>query len=729
MPKDLKAEIEGLFHDTFGAANVKLKDLNLEDALKASVGLNMSAAAQTLSAASKLKREFASAKKEFYNLNPEEIVEKVLDPISKDLRAKLGDAKHSLQKNLIRMIVTHPGTSALNAIGWVHASTMQSVSDAIRGTLYGTRSGLSYIMGNNTSAVEFGLRSRLMFGLQKQKFFNLENPYGTFEEVLDYMTLRPQAREKLFRYMSGGVETGDVLRDLGLTAGKPVPPGKFETFLETMQHAYGVRAIDMLSKTQEFLYSLDKQVRLNYGKSWQDFVRDPQLAINMKGAKYVHMETVAVEDALRNVFAKKYGGSKGILPRFAGMLEEARNIPIVGAMVPFGQFFNNTLGFIFDHTGISLMHRFVVGGDRDLFELATKTAAGITTMGILAHYEKQSLKEGLAWHETRTQNGEVVSKQFDFPLSFFKMAGRILAHISEDGEAPPELVQEFFKVFGPQTVTRQLGDSAAFLQEAISSMVTGEGDDSAELFKKALGSSISMYASGYTRFLDPFNQALAVARGDEYVALDRKQGYKFVNDSMRYTDQIFAVLKGEEIAPERFKATSTEPLRATPGRVFGYRVVPKASSTERMFNEAGRPQWRTEIGSSLPELDNELSRTVAEALEYHADRILQSKVWQEASAKDRDRYLKKVLNFAEADVKEKLTNSYDYRDNKMALLLKLTSMGGGVSKRELKAALDDFGLDKKDLWTLEYPQLQLLDQYLKRTKTSQKQEKNYLGLN
>ena len=37
----------------------------------------------------------------------------------------------------------------------------------------------------------------------------------------------------------------------------------FEKTIDTFQTVYGVKAVDVLSKTQEFMYNIDKQIRLS----------------------------------------------------------------------------------------------------------------------------------------------------------------------------------------------------------------------------------------------------------------------------------------------------------------------------------------------------------------------------------------------------------------------------------------------------------------------------------
>ena len=73
----------------------------------------------------------------------------------------------------------------------------------------------------------------------------------------------------------------------------------------------------------------------------------------------------------------------------------------------------------------------------------------------------ENLNNGLAWHEERNSDGKVVSRLYDFPLSFWKMIGRMGAHIIRDGEVPVDLLKEGRDTFTLDAVTRSLDDTAA----------------------------------------------------------------------------------------------------------------------------------------------------------------------------------------------------------------------------------------------------------------------------
>ena len=58
------------------------------------------------------------------------------------------------------------------------------------------------------------------------------------------------------------------------------------------------------------------------------------------------------------------------------------------------------------------------------------------------------------------------------------------------------------------------------------------------------------------------------------------------------------------------------------GRIFGYREVPAQTSIQRMFNEVGMPQWRTDIKSFIPEIQNDINKYIVSTLEFNADRVI-----------------------------------------------------------------------------------------------------------
>ena len=724
LPKEAKAEVNSLYKLTMQ----KLPEFEGRSLVRGMEVLSSLSSewGRTGQLLSKLKKDLKLAKGQ----TPVEIfnnmVEETLDAPTKGWRDKVADGTSSMQQNLIRMLITHPGTTALNIVGWANATAMQSAGDILRGALYGGRSLGEMAIGRSTQATEFANKSKLMYTLQRQKATNLVSPYATQQAAYSFLAANPKSQKELFRYMSGGIELDDVYKTLGVDIGEVNNPGGFEKVMDFAQTMYGVKAQDMFTKSQEFMYALDKQIRINYGVSYSEFLQDPNLYKKMKGDDYVKIQAVAVEDALRNVYAKSYGGDRmkggeGMLTGAARFIEDLRKYPVVGAMVPFGQFFNNTLGHMLDHTGISLAHKYLANTTRDPLELLTKSSIGISLIGITAAREYKNMEEGLGLFDERGSDGAIRNRMYDFPFSFYKAIGRMGAHVRRDGEIPPEMFREVVTLFGTKNLTRQLGDSGKMTFDLFADIAQGEDVAVKDGLVKIVADAGSMYLSAYSRPLDPVNQIIALSRGDNYTPIDRKQGSEFVNKSTRYVDQIFTGLTGVELAPERSSALTEDRAMAPIGKIFGYREVPGQTSIQRMFNEIGKPQWRTNIKSFIPEVQNDINKYIVMFLENNAEKAINSEAWKNGDTKSRTKMLTDVLSRSKETTLDILENSIDPNDRKTFKLYELSKRGGGISKKELEKTLKELNIGV-ELVDLDANQIDFLETYLSMKKEDLKRD-------
>jgi len=721
LPKSAKKEVETLYKNTM-ARLPENQGITLEEAMN-KMASDMSSWGRDGQAIAQLKKDLMLAPDKTPSQKLNTVVDDTLDPTPKTIRDKVVDGTSSMQQNLIRMLITHPGTTALNVVGWANATSMQSVTDILRGALYGGRSVAEMAIGRNTNATEFANKSKLMFTLQKQKAMNLVNPFATQQSALDFLAANPKAQKELFRYMSGGIELDDVYKQIGIRIDDLGKPGVGEKVMNFAQTMYGVKAQDMYTKTQEFMYALDKQVRIKYGKTYSEFLEDPDLYKVMKGDTYAEIQTIAVEDALRNVYAKSYGKNpKGLLSFGAKVIEDLRKYPVVGAMVPFGQFFNNTLGHMFDHTGISLVHKYAAGTTRDPLELLTKSAIGLSLIGVTAAREYDNMEEGLAWFEERRDDGSIRNRMYDFPFSFYKAIGRMGAHHKRDGEVPEDLVKELVTLFGPGQLTRQLGDSAKISFDLLVDASSGEDGAVRDALGKLVQDTASMYLSGYSRPFDPVNTAIALGRGEDFVAVDRNQGSKWLNNSTRYVDQIYTALSGAELSPEKFNALTDAKGTAPIGRIFGYRENPGQTHIQKMFNQIGKPQWRTEIKSFIPETQNHINKIVFQFLEQQAEYALATPAWKNGTNKQRKELLGEVLKKAKKQTTDILELSLAPEDSRTNKLYKISKKGSGVTKEDVDKALTKLDIDV-DITELDENQLDFLMYYLEAQKDEVKKLK------
>lgn len=735
LPEDSKKIVVDAYEILRGSSD-QLEGFGLEEFINIDAAKTREAA-QILNAKSLAKQKFQRLGLDYSDVNAEDAAKILSEPIEEETRRGILSPFKPLQSNLIRSLVTHPGTTALNAIGWKAATVNQSVSDMIRGALYGGNAVLKQLTGDSVNAVKYKNLAVQMMDLQRQKVKNMVDPYGTYESVMDYLAIRPDAQKELFRYINGGVEVKGILDEFEMNPAMKPEKGNYQKFNEFFETIYGVKAQDFLTKTQEFVYALDKQMRIKYGKSYMEFMDDPELVTYLAepGSKrfkeFAEIEAAAVQDALRNTFSKKYGGQDGIIQGVANVIEEARNVPGIGALVPFGQFWNNSVAFMLDHSGISLLNKYTLkaGGkaavERDPLDLFTKSAVGWSAVGISAYSQMDNLEEGLAWFEDRDETGSVRSYLYDYPRNVPMLVGRMGAHLIRDGAIPEDLIVAFGDNFGTRALTRELGDAYGLVSKGI--FLASEAKDEDYLFavKNVLVDMGSQYASGFTRRFEPINQIVAMSRGEDYTVVDRKQGSEFLNDSLRYVDQIYTVLSGKELAEEKEKALSAEDVPVNIGRIVGYRDVLPSTTIEKLYNDIGRSQWKTEIKSKSPEAVNTFNRYVRPRLEMLADGVVESGKWDGSDLQTKKEILEIILQRAKRDTLDILENSSDKDDKKLKLIFDVKNAG---RKKDLNEVLGYFDVREKDMWKLDVQQLMIVEDMVKQMKKDRKNFAKELGI-
>ena len=733
--EDLSKENKDIVLDAYDAlkqSSDQLKDFNFEEFIKLDAAAT-SKAGQILQI--KSQGQQLMNKLGLDEPTPEQLAKAVIDPIDESTFKKVFGKLVDFQSLLIRSIVTHPGTTGLNAIGWKAATINQSLSDMLRAGLYSGNALIKIVSGDAENAVKYKKLAVSMMDLQRQKVRNMVDPYGTKDTILDFLAVRPEAQKEIFRYLNGGVEVKGILDEFEMNPDKIKSKNFIQKTNEMFETLYAVKAQDFITKTQEFAYAIDKQIRIKYGKTFAEFLQDDELVkyLSQPGTKmfkeFAEIEAKAVQDALRNTFSKKYGGNDGYLQKLANGIEEVRNVPGLGVLAPFGQFWNNSVAFMFDHSGISLINKYVVraGGEaaqkRDTLDLVTKSAVGYSALAIGTYKQMQNLEEGLAWYEDRDDSGAVRSYLYDYPRNVPMLVGRMFAHKIRDDKIPLDLKKAFVDNFGVRALTRDLGDSYGAIAKGIDLAFENEDEEFISLVAKGVGEIGSQYISGFSRRFEPVNQTVAMARGEDYEVVDKKQGVRWINDSLRYTDEIFdwvLSLTGAEETREllgkggkdkKEKALSNEPMPVPIGKIVGYREVQPSSTIEKLFNDIGRPNWSTGIRNKSPEAINHYNKYVRPQIEMLADTVLYNNDWDSMSLPDKQDAVKAILRVANTNTKKALKQSLDPNEKKTSLIF---SIKGASSKASLRKALEYFDVSERDLFELDVNQLYILEDMVKR---------------
>ena len=772
MPDELKQEVKRLYDATLLKYSQRHKGITDLDEGMSVFAAELSASGtkmhyqglfmKGLEEAKTKKRSFKDTK----GITPEDLLVGELDPHTgaiKNLPEKQKEGFfEGMQRRLIQLLVTHPATVALNLYGWSNTTALSTASDMLRAGLYKGEWAARHLVGNEKEAVEAGKKAKLLLDLQGRKIRNLMNPFATKEEVLNLLSANPKQQKELFRYIAGGVDSKDVLKSINVNFDDIEKPGIFDKIVDGMQTVYGVKAVDILTKTQEYMYNIDKQIIKKYGMSYSEFIgakadvlddagkkigTQPLNWDKMRSDEFIEIQALAVQDSLRNVFSKSYAGNefnksnRTLIERVAGEIEAARAYPVIGAMIPFGQFFNNTIAFMADYSGISAVHGYFTQSGRhkaDPFDMFTKGAVGLTAGYAASEYEMKNLGQGLAWHEDRDDDGQVISKLYDFPFSFWKGIGRIFAHLRQDGTVPKELYIDIRDTFGPANLTRSLGETNKMLGDLALDAASGDIPDLTDGLAKLLGGAGSLYLSGFSRPLDPINQIAAFSMGEAYNETDRNIGSKFANNSVRYVESIFDAFEywtgvdtisaqqlitgGIADAPKQTKQRALEEReRSSPiGRLFGYRESAAPNSLDKIFADIGMPEWKNNIKANIPEANNTMNRVITKHLEYEAEKAISKPNWETLPQKTKQKTLNKVIERAKKRAMRELFRGSSV-DKRHALMYDISKSGGNVKIQDIELALEELGIDKKatDLSTRE---LRLLNNFFKIQKRKEKRE-------
>lgn len=641
------------------------------------------------------------------------------------------------QNLLVQTIVANPGTTALNIKGGLIRGAVDSTADVVKGALY-TTAGMTGVLTGDWKTLNKGVQ---LIRMQGKRAVNLVTPDATKEQAMSYIAMRPEVEDTLFRYLSGGVDNKTLADQFNIDISKRPDVMLAEGYKNFAQKMYLVQAQDRFFKTQNFMYYIDKGIREEYGQTYQEFLNRTDIAAEMASEKYAALELKAVDDTNKSVFAKSFSSratlQKNPVEFIATTIEEIRKVPLLGAAAPFGQFFNNTIDFMADYSGAKLAYRLAGAGEGrnidSLTEAGSRAAVGWTGAWYLSDSEQEYIKEDLSWDQVRDEDGQIITKEYDYPESLFKMTGRMIAHVRLGNDIPEDLWTQATDTFGVKAFARNLEtgvqdvtDFGAGVRDAFVGMNKLQFED----FVKGLSTVAAPWVSGYTRPIDPINQVVGALSPDGQVIMDRKQGIEGVNNSLRYIDQIFLAITdsiegkgaGLEMLGTEEKASATAKNIQTIGKVLGYRTVPEQTYTQKMFNSIEKPDWNTGIYTEIPEANNRVNEIIKPILENRAYKLMVSSRYDDLNIRQKQKAVSTVLSAARTAAMEVMELSLVVEDQQLSKLFKLY--------RDHSTKKIDEGLERLGLSDIPYQDLNLaqLDNLTKVVKNMDKEVIDVFGL-
>ena len=626
----------------------------------------------------------------------------------------------SVQNRLIRLLVSHPSTSALNVIGWGANTALQSVSDMSTALIYAGKGTLQKLSGEVEKGANTQRLAKILIesNAQRIKFlFDADMTYTTFESALQRNS---EALQKLNSVLPGGVEnTTKLLTEGNFSPSTKLAGLKADQGIDLIQKLTFVQAQDAFTKSQEFLFQMDKKLRATTGKGWNEFYRsenigDMTLQAYMATKNYRAIEASAVEDTLEAVFSKSYK-SKGALGTLAGLAEDARNVPGLGMLLPFGRFFNNTVAFMGKNTpGVNMALK--ASGYYDNMSKTEAFSRSLVSLGILytlTEQEIENVKNGLPMYATRDPitGEELISQQYDFPVSAYRGAARVLAlwkmkRYEEFGKA----YKQFSIDFGVSGVLRNLDRTQRDTLESLKLMIDPERRDVIKAMEIVKNTVATQYVNPLMRPLEPLNVVAGLARGEDAAPIDRAQNNRMVNNAFRYIDNIIPLFTGKPLAdPRETAAGGTSDIQST--KILGARVI-RLTDTQRVMNSIGLRDFdlntAKKIRDQAPEAANALNGILFDVIEAESSLLLESSWWDNLTQQQkRDHWNDDVVKRSKELAKTFLRMQYSGPDEIISLQYDITSK---YPKKDIQKATKE--LDLEGVEYLEQNELFILQQYL-----------------
>ncbi len=617
------------------------------------------------------------------------------------------------QNQMIRGMVSNLATTQLNLLGWSVSTTLDSVTDIVRSYGNVVMSALIDPYNFTQSIRDAGVATSSPI----RKLANTVDANMTLDMFNSYAAVRPGAVKELTDVLVSGVEDmkSNFNPDMTITGRMT------DEFINAAQNLALVRGQDSITKSVEFITAMDDSLRRVYGKSYGEFfdsTKNPEYWKTMDSPEFAKLERDAVLKALDNTFSRGYSRDKG-LGEIAAIIENARNIPLVGIAVPFGRFFNNTMAFMADYSGLGLAMKMAGESTESVQTKLSRAAVGWSTVAALTAYEDKYIDMGLNWDE-QTQfgdvTGEITSEQNNFPYVFFKGMARwiSLGKAVEEGRISPEAAAlqrgEIQATLLTDPLVRGLEDLTGGLEDFIKQLSNTEESEFNSIMEAA-GAIVQNVAKTITRAVEPVDAMVGIAKGSDRLVPDRRQGNSVFNETTRYMENIISTISGRPLEEQRYSATRGAVRPQDSKFIAPARSVP-VTNLSRLAALTGVREWdekMVNIGKQFPEGSNRYAELFSRLAEVRAGKLLNSKRWKDADPAYREILRDEVLQTSRKVVTQIMESDLGDGD---AALARIIAMKKTYGETKVEGAMRDMGIEG-DIGDLDAEQIYLLEDMLK----------------
>ena len=620
-----------------------------------------------------------------------------------------------------RLLTAHPSTTGTNIRGFTQLVSINTLADVATGTINAGQSAwYKYFNKNTEEATKYFNRSQGSFLGAMRRGVAVFSPDLEIDYANKILELNPKTAEKLFRDIAGDGGANDSFKHFDLLDkdGKvPVSYKAIDAVTRGAQTVAMVRVQDQLTKLWSFSTNLNQAIMREYGISPSKFYENAEeAAITMASDRF---KTNVLEKAtfrtLRETASVNWSTlpAQGFMRGAAKFIEKATNRSPVGFLVPFGSFLNTTLATAADLSGVNAARTVltkVMGKEPDFAtqegaEAFGKMAAGwsLFTVGMYgADGAIQRVREGLGWEQSRRDDGSIQDRRFDWPDSTIRVVTQILGHASQGGkltpgqilkgmaldpkirtEVPADLWRELAMQVGGQAV-RDLDDFGKSLLSFAKDF--SDGEDVSESGQALLIELAARPLAGLTRPLEPLNVAVGLYR-DSNMLPDLRQGPKFLNQSLKYVNNLFTGVGSSAPLPERNSPTKGPNIYSDTGKImFGGRSSRENNLIESMLYSAGRPNWKTIRFDGPPEVKNYMDALVYPNLNVAARRAIKAYPDFFDASKTNQKKKEEIIDKMLKEAKELTLNTV--KNSSVPKSLELVRTLSGKNKDDVKKVMD-----------------------------------------
>jgi len=620
-----------------------------------------------------------------------------------------------------RLLVSSPATTAANLAGFGSFALGQSAADLMNFGMVGAKAVMT---GNK----ELYRQAKVYSRIQGQKMKNFADPLTSYDAYMKLLDAKPDVQKVLFETVGAGVErTADRF---GINPKSKLVFGKYgiEKVVGAANDLTGVRIQDSFTKSQMFMAELDKYLDLKHGKTLANVLEEGNLDLIDE-----EVTGLALDTTMKSVFAKDYttkDQARGVRD-MAKLVETFSAIPGLGTILPFGRFMNNVVASAYQWGPLAyagpasniLRKNRSLGQtmkDREAFARAT---IGTSALMYATQVSESQEEQGLGTYQLR--NGStIIDVENVYPLSYLLAAGKVGKAMAKGEPVTREMREDL----GKQLAIGQVARDAQFGTDLSNTLdyflPIGGADTGAErtnvfrdlynsftepgkeyvedagVFKRAyemgegaaeaVGKPVGNIVAGVFRPLDPINK-LAGFMFDVDTLKDPRQarGYaKFNQSATRYFDNILEAIAGEvdSITGESLRVASREGEIYDPNplaRIFGLKVVPSRTATEKMYSLSGIKSWTKDQRSNIPAYDRIFNETMAPILERRMGLLLNNPEFKKLDITEkRSRVNKEVQNIRSMvrDSVEVTSTGEDYLQ-----VVRKKALSNGTAEQRAKA--------------------------------------------